>query len=64
MSENYPPGVFELPDDGVTEEKYIFEVRGEVVVEAYSEEDAEDVLENNLREVLSDAYYNGDIEIR
>ena len=64
MNENYPPGVFELPDDGETEEKYIFEVRGEVVVEAYSEEDAEDVLENNLREILADAYYNGNIEIR
>lgn len=61
---NYPPGVFELPGDGVTEEKYIFEVYGEVTVEAYSEEDAEDVLENNLRDALADAYYNGDIEIK
>ena len=64
MNENYPPGVFKLPDDGVTEDKYIFEVRGEIVVEAYSEEDAEDVLENNLRDLLVDAYYSGDIEIR
>lgn len=61
---NYPPGTFKLPDDGLAEQKYIFEVHGEIIVEAYSEEDAEDVLENNLRDVLADAYYNGNIEIK
>jgi hypothetical protein len=64
MNENYPPGVFKLPDDGVEEQEYIFEIHGEITVDAYSEEDAEDVLENNLRDLLVDAYYNGDIEIR
>lgn len=64
MNLNYPPGVSELPDDRVEEEDYIFEVFGELTVEAYSEEDAEEQLKGNLREILSDAVRDGDIEIK
>ena len=64
MSWNYPPGVNELPDDQLEEQEYIFEVMGEITVPAYSEEDAEYQLEENLREILADAVRNGDVEIR
>jgi len=61
---NYPPGVTELPDDDLVEKEYVFEVHGEVTVKAYSEEDAEDLLEEDLREVLADGVRSGEIEIR
>ena len=64
MNSNYPPGVNELPDDGLVEEEYIFEVMGEITVPAYSEEDAEVQLEENLREILADAVRDGNIEIK
>ena len=64
MNSNYPPGVNELPDDRVEEEDYFFEVFGEVAVPAYSEEDAEVQLKENLREILADAVRDGDIEIK
>ena len=64
MSWNYPPGVNELPDDDLVEQEYIFEVMGEITVPAYSEEDAEYQLEENLREILADAVRDGSIEIR
>ena len=64
MNSNYPPGVNELPDDRVEEEEYIFEVFGEITVPAYSEEDAEVQLEENLREILADAVRDGNIEIK
>ena len=62
MMSNYPPGVNELPDDGVVEEEYIFEVGGEVRVMAYSEEHAEELFKQNAGEYLSEAYANGDID--
>ena len=64
MSWNYPPGVNELPDDQLEEQEYIFEVCGEITVTAYSEEDAEVQLKENLREILADAVRDGSIEIR
>ena len=64
MNSNYPPGVNELPDDRVEEEDYFFEVFGEVAVLAYSEEDAEVQLKENLREILADAVRDGNIEIK
>ena len=64
MSWNYPPGVNELPDDRVEEEEYVFEIGGEFIVTAYSEEDAEEQVKENLRELVSDAVRDGSIEIR
>ena len=64
MSWNYPPGVNELPDDRVEEQDYIFEVCGEFKVVAYSEEDAEKQMKENLRELVSDAVRDGSIEIK
>ena len=64
MSWNCPPGVNELPNDQLEEQEYIFEVCGEITVPAYSEEDAEYQLEENLREILADAVRDGSIEIR
>lgn len=61
---NYPPGVTELPDDDLVEKEYVFEVHGEVTVKAHSEEGAEDLLEEDLREVLADGVRSGEIEIR
>lgn len=63
MNDYYPAGTFELPGEKEELKTYVFTIFGEIEVEGYSEEDAEDVLENNLREILADAYYNGDIEI-
>ena len=52
------------PNDTTIEKEYIFEVMGEITVPAYSEEDAEVQLEEDLREILADAVRDGDIEIR
>ena len=52
------------PNDTTIEEDYIFEVFGEITVPAYSEEDAEVQLKENLREILADAVRDGSIEIR
>lgn len=64
MSWNYPPGVNELPDDRVTESEYLFEAYGEVRVLAYSEEDAKEELQQNIKEHLYDAYLNGDLYVQ
>ena len=64
MSWNYPPGVSELPADRVTESEYLFEAYGEVRVLAYSEEDAKEELQQNIKEHLYDAYLNGDLYVQ
>lgn len=51
------------PNDTTIEKEYIFEVMGEITVPAYSEEDAEVQLEENLREILADAVRNGTVDI-
>lgn len=51
------------PNENLTENEYLFEVHGEIVVPAYSEEDAEYQLEENLREILADAVRNGTVDI-
>lgn len=62
-NENYPPGVFELPGDRDVEREYFFEISGEIIVHAYSEEGAEEKLKNDIKELLYDAWTNENIEI-
>lgn len=64
MNDYYPAGIFELPGERDETKTYIFEVGGEVEVEAYSEEDAEQEIENNIKDILYEAYVNGDIEVQ
>ena len=64
MNWNYPPGTFKLPDDDLIEREYIFEIYGEVKVMAYSEEDAEEELRRNFKELVNDSYANGDIDVQ
>ena len=52
------------PNDTTIKKEYVFEIGGEFIVRAYSEEDAEYQLEENLREILADAVRDGSIEIR
>lgn len=52
------------PNDTTVEKEYVFEIGGEFTVRAYSEEDAEEQVKENLREILADAVRDGDIEIR
>lgn len=52
------------PNDTAVEKEYVFEIHGEITVVAYSEKDAEKIIEEDLREIVSDAYRNGDIDIR
>lgn len=61
---DYPPGVNELPDDKLEEKEYLFEIYGEFAVEAYSEEDAEYQLKENLIKIIADAVRDGSIGIR
>lgn len=64
MNNHYPPGTFELPGEKEELKTYVFTIFGEIEVEGYSEDDAEDVLENNLREILADAVRDGTIQIQ
>ena len=52
------------PNENLVEEDYIFEVHGELTVKAYSEEDAEFWLKEEIEMHLYDAYKRGDIEIK
>lgn len=61
---NYPPGITKLPNDDLKEKEYVFEVQGEIIVRAYSENDAEERLKEDLRESFVDSVRNGDVEIR
>lgn len=62
-NENYPPGVFELPDDNVELVKHNFEVSGGFTVEIYENEEKKEYIENNIRDILHDAYKDGKLEI-
>lgn len=63
-NENYPPGVFELPDDNIELVEHNYEVSGGFTVEVYENEDEEEYLEDNIRYILYDAYKKGTIHIR
>ena len=52
------------PNDTAIEKEYVFEIGGEFIVTAYSEEDATEQVKENLRELVSDAVRDGSIEIR
>lgn len=52
------------PNDTTVEEEYIYEVHGEIKVPAYSEEEAEERIKEDLGELIEDAIRNGSIEIK
>lgn len=62
-NDHYPPGTFELPGEKEKLRTYIFEVGGEIEVEAYSEEGAEIKLQNEIKDLLYHAWLDGNIEI-
>ena len=64
MNERLPDWMSEHPNDKLMEQTYVFQVEGEIEVEAYSKEDAELRIEEELRELVSDAYRKGSIEIK
>ena len=52
------------PNDSSETKEYIFYISGEIVVEDYSEGQAEEQLKESLRELVSDAVRDGSIEIK
>ena len=64
MNDLYPPGTFELPGENEELKTYIFEFSGEVEVEGYSEEDAEEYFIENIGDVIRDGLRNGTIQIQ
>lgn len=63
MNNNYPPGVFNLPDDKTEFIEHNYEVSGIISVGIYENENKKDYLEENIRSILYNAYKNGDIEL-
>ena len=51
------------PNDTSEPKEYIFYISGEIVVNAYSEEGAEETFYDNLKELILDAKANGMVEI-
>ena len=60
---NYPPGFNGLPGEDDEEKEYIFEVYGEIVIRAYSEEEAEKNLKDNLSYAFLEAYNDGTLKV-
>ena len=52
------------PNDTSEPKEYIFYVSGEVIVTAYSEEGAEEIFYDNLKELILEAKDNETIEIK
>ena len=51
------------PNDTSEPKEYIFYISGEVVVNAYSEEGAEETFYDNLKELILEGKANGMVEI-
>ena len=51
------------PNDKAETKEYIFYITGEIVVEDYSEEQAEEQLHDRLKELILEGKANGTIEI-
>lgn len=51
------------PNDESIEEEYFFDVNGELIIKAYSEEEAEYQKKHHWEEWIIEAVENGDIEI-
>ena len=51
------------PNDSAETKQYIFYITGEVVVEDYSEKQAEEQLHDRLKELILEGKANGNIEI-
>lgn len=64
MNEHYPPGTFELPGEKEQLQTYVFEIGGEIEVEAYSEEEAEQLIRQKFKQYIDEAFSNGDVEYR
>ena len=52
------------PNDTSEPKEYIFYISGEIVVNAYSEEGAEETFYDNLKELILEAKDNETIEIK
>lgn len=59
--DNYPMGY--SGEEGQEEETYIIEIGGEVKVQGYSEEDADNEFNENLVNYLVEAFRNGDLYV-
>lgn len=62
-NDNYPPGVFELPDDNIELIEHNYEVSGGFTVEIYENEDKKEYIEENIRDILYSAYKDGEIDV-
>lgn len=62
-NELYPPGVNNLPGDNIQLIEHNYEVSGGFTVGIYENEDKEEFIANNIRDVLYNAYRDGKIEI-
>ena len=51
------------PNDNSEEKEYIFYISGEIVVEDYSEEQAEEQFYDRLKELILEGIANGTIEV-
>ena len=51
------------PNDTSEPKEYIFYISGEVIVTAYSEEGAEEIFYDNLKELILEGKANGMVEI-
>ena len=51
------------PNDNAETKEYIFYITGEIVVEDYSEDQAEEQLHDRLKELILEGRANGTIEI-
>lgn len=58
---NYPDNFKGI--EGEEPKTYIFEIGGEVKVEGYTEEGAEDDMDSNYKELLAEAFRRGDLYI-
>lgn len=52
------------PNDNAETKEYIFYITGEIVVEDYSEEQAEEQFYDRLKELILEGKANGTIEIK
>lgn len=62
-NDNYPPGTFDLPDDNVELIKHNYEVNGGFTIEVYENEDKQEFMEENIRDILYNAYKDGKIDV-
>lgn len=60
---NYPLGVNKLPDDNIELIKHNYTVDGGFTIEVYENEDRREILNDNIKDILYNAYQEGIIVI-